>query len=130
MILNNNNPFSWVEIYVNNIQRAQKFYETVFQFEMTYKITSEKSENMILLHFPKIDNERNISGALVKTDLIKPSFGGTIVYFLCDDCAIEESRVEIAGGNVIKSKTLMGDLGFCSLIKDTEGNLIGLFSKV
>jgi uncharacterized protein len=28
------NPFTWVEIYVEDMSRAQKFYEAVLQIEM------------------------------------------------------------------------------------------------
>ncbi len=29
------NPFTWVEIYVEDMGRAQKFYETVLKIQMT-----------------------------------------------------------------------------------------------
>ena len=57
-----------------------------------------------------------------------PGAGGTLVYFGCDDCAVEEGRVNDAGGNVLRSKFAIGDYGFISLIMDTEGNTIGLHS--
>ena len=28
------NPFTWVEIYVDDMSRAQKFYETVLEIQM------------------------------------------------------------------------------------------------
>jgi predicted enzyme related to lactoylglutathione lyase len=58
-----------------------------------------------------------------------PGGGGTLIYFSCNDCAVEESRVEGAGGTVIKPKLSIGAYGFMSLVLDTEGNTIGLHSQ-
>ena len=58
----------------------------------------------------------------------KAGGGSTIVYFKCDDCAVEESRVGPAGGQVFKPKFSIGQYGFISLVLDTEGNMIGLHS--
>ena len=58
-----------------------------------------------------------------------PSGGNsTIVYFTCEDCSVEESRVAAAGGSVQRSKMSIGEYGFVSLVTDTEGNMIGLHS--
>jgi predicted enzyme related to lactoylglutathione lyase len=58
------------------------------------------------------------------------SSGGnsTLVYFGCDDCAVEEARVASAGGRVERPKMSIGEYGFISLVVDTEGNMIGLYS--
>lgn len=52
-----------------------------------------------------------------------------LVYFNCDDCAIEESRVVGAGGRIHRPKTSIGQYGFVTLAYDTEGNMIGLHSR-
>jgi uncharacterized protein len=58
-----------------------------------------------------------------------PSGGNsTLIYFSCDDCAVEESRVEAAGGRVQKPKMSIGEFGFISLAIDSEGNMFGLHS--
>ena len=51
-----------------------------------------------------------------------------IVYFSCQDCSVEESRVADAGGRIDRSKMSIGEYGFISLVFDTEGNMIGLHS--
>ena len=37
-------------------------------------------------------------------------------------------RVEKAGGKVFKPKFPIGEYGFCALVTDTEGNMVGLHS--
>ncbi|HTO14629.1 MAG TPA: VOC family protein [Edaphocola sp.] len=122
------NPFTWVEIYVEDMTRAQKFYETVFQIKMITMQTPGEFGDLEMLSFPWAPGEGNISGALCKTNDMKPGVGGTLVYFTCEDCAIETERVEKAGGKVLQAKFPIGEHGFCSVIMDTEGNNIGFHS--
>jgi uncharacterized protein len=122
------NPFTWVEIYVEDLGRAQKFYETVLQIEMTPMETPGGFGDLEMLCFPWAQGGENISGALCKTKDIKPGPGGTLVYFICDDCAIEASRVIQAGGKVVQEKYPLGEHGFCAIIMDTEGNSVGFHS--
>lgn len=122
------NPITWVEIYVENMNRAQKFYETVLQIKMIPMQTPGEMGDLQMISFPWAEGEANISGALCKTKEMKPGTGGTLVYFTCDDCAIETSRVVNAGGQVLQQKFPIGEYGFCSICMDTEGNTIGLHS--
>lgn len=122
------NPFAWVEIYVEDMRRAQQFYEAVFQVEMIPMQTPGEFGDLEMLSFPWAEGEKNISGALCKTSDMKPGSGGTLVYFTCEDCAVETARVERAGGKVLQDKFPIGEHGFCALVMDTEGNTIGFHS--
>lgn len=122
------NPFTWVEIYVEDMGRAQKFYETVLKIQMTSMPMPEDIGEMQMVSFPWAEGQRNTSGALVKMQGMNPGTGGTLVYFACDDCSVEESRVAKAGGRVSQPKMSIGEHGFCSIVMDTEGNTIGLHS--
>ncbi len=122
------NPFTWVEIYVEDMSRAQNFYEDVLQIKLSELPTPDGLGDMQMLCFPWAEGESNIAGALVKMEGMGPGTGGTLVYFTCEDCAVEESRVDKAGGKVLQSKMSLGDHGFCSIAMDTEGNSIGLHS--
>lgn len=118
------NPFTWVEIYAEDMSRAQKFYETVLQIEMIPMQAPGDFGDLEMLSFPWQQDEGNISGALCKTSEIKPGAGGTLVYFACEDCALET-----AGGKVLQDKFPISEYGFCSLAMDTEGNTIGFHSN-
>lgn len=120
-----NNPVGWFEIYVEDMNRAKKFYQDVLQKGDFITILDEQTK---MVAFPWDKSKPDISGALVQTASMKPGIGGTLIYFNCYDCSEEESRVEVNGGSVLKSKFRVGQFGFVSIIKDTEGNLIGLHS--
>ena len=129
------NPIAWTEIYVEDLTRAQKFYETVLggqmqPAEMPEGMEVEKdSENYFeMLFFPGDMDAPGSSGALVKSAMFKPGGGGTLTYFACEDCSVEISRVTRAGGQVIQEKMSIGQYGFCGICLDSEGNTIGFHS--
>jgi predicted enzyme related to lactoylglutathione lyase len=118
------NPVGWFEIYVEDMDRAQKFYEEVLKVELT----DLPMEGMQMRCFAGDHEKPGASGSLVKMEGMGPGHGGTMVYFVCDDCAVEEGRAEAAGGKVVQAKMALGEHGFCSMVADTEGNVIGLHS--
>jgi hypothetical protein len=89
---------------------------------------SDNHPEMEYATFPGDQNGWGASGALAKMDMAKPGMGGTIVYFISEEINEELSRVEAAGGKIIRSKQDIGDYGFIALVEDTEGNMIGLHS--
>lgn len=121
------NPAVWFEIYVNDMERATKFYETVLNVKLQ-PMSDPADEAMQMKAFPSAGENFGASGSLVKMEGMKGGGNGVMVYFGCEDCAVEESRVEAAGGNVYKPKMSIGEYGFCSIVADTEGNAIGLHS--
>jgi len=122
-----NNPIAWFEIYTNDITRAKKFYESVLNVQLE-KLTDTIDSGIQMLVFPSNMEEHGASGALVKMEGFDAGGNSTIVYFASDDCSIEESRVLYSGGQVHQSKMSIGEYGFISLVMDTEGNMIGLYS--
>ncbi len=121
------NPVVWFEIYVDDMDRAQKFYETVLNIQL-HEIGDPTDLSMSMRGFPGEMTNGGTSGALVHMKDIKACGGSTIVYFGCEDCAIEESRIQSAGGKVHQPKMSIGTYGFISLVVDTESNMIGLHS--
>lgn len=122
------NPIGWFEIYVDDMSRAKVFYERVFNIELE-KLDVPSEDNLEMLSFASNYEEYGVSGALVKMDGFNAGGNSTIVYFSCEDCATEESRVEQAGGKIQQPKMSIGEHGFCTLAIDTEGNVFGLHSQ-
>jgi predicted enzyme related to lactoylglutathione lyase len=120
------NPVGWFEIYVGDMSRAKAFYEAVFQ--KTLNELPVPTPDLEMWSFPWVDEGDGAAGALVKMEGCPPGGNSTLVYFSCEDCAVEESRVAPAGGQVCKPKFAIGQWGFISLVLDTEGNMIGLHS--
>jgi predicted enzyme related to lactoylglutathione lyase len=119
-----NNPVRWFEIYVQDMERAKKFYEAVFQVGLERL----PAEGMEMLAFPMGQEGPGASGALVKMPGVPSGGNSTLVYFTCVDCAVEAGRVAGAGGRIFKDKMSIGQWGFIALAFDTEGNMFGLHS--
>src|SRR5688500_4758748 len=118
------NPVGWFEIYVQDMARARKFYEAVFQL----KLERLPTPDLEMWHFPMSHEATGCPEALVYMPGCPSGGNSTVVYFHTDDCAQEEARVVPAGGKIQRSKISIGQYGFISLVHDTEGNLIGIHS--
>ncbi|SHO57021.1 VOC family protein [Vibrio quintilis] len=120
------NPVCWFEIYVTDMQRAQQFYETVFDTKLDDLDPGQSG--MEMRTFPSDMEQYGAGGALVKMDGVAVGQHSVMVYFSCEDCSVEQVRVTEAGGTIERPKFPIGEYGFVSLVSDTEGNMIGLHS--
>jgi hypothetical protein len=118
----------WFEIPVTDMDRAKKFYDTIFEIDI-------QVQNFNELHmgwFPIDEGKKGASGSLVKhADFYHPSeTAGPLLYFTSRDIGKQEARIEKAGGKIIQSKKLISeDIGYMALFIDTEGNRIALHSR-
>lgn len=119
-----NNPVGWFEIYVQDMERAKRFYESVFQI----KLERLDSPGLEMWSFPMVMGRYGASGTLIKMEAIPSGGNSTLVYFSCKDCAIEAGRVAASGGRTQREKTSIGQYGFAAQAFDTEGNMFGLHS--
>lgn len=126
----NENVVPWFEIPVLDMQRAQQFYETVFEFT----ITVHDLGALVMGWFPQPkENAYGATGSLVLNQEYKPSAtDGPLIYFnsTSGDISNELSRVEAAGGKILKEKTLISEeTGYMAVMLDTEGNRIALYCR-
>lgn len=131
------NPVVWFEIYVQDMERAKAFYEAVLGTRLQRLPAPSGSDGssagfeMEMWAFPMeqaCDKGYGAAGALVQMSAVPSGPGGTMVYFSCDDCAVEASRAPDSGGSVFRDKMPIGEHGFIAIISDTEGNMVGLHS--
>jgi predicted enzyme related to lactoylglutathione lyase len=118
-------PIHWFEIFVTDFERAVGFYQTVLNVDLRRE--NEDSRPMALFASAV---ERGVGGALVRQRGREPTSQGTLVYLDADgklDACLD--RVERAGGTVVQPKTDIGPPGFIALVRDTEGNIVGLHSE-
>ena len=132
MKCNQSNPVVWFEIYVQNMERAKAFYEAVLAVKLEKIPAPTEEMNMEMWSFPADKDAAKTTygacGMLVKMEGVPSGCGGTLVYFACEDCAVEAARATENGGSIFKEKMSIGEHCFISLVYDTEGNMIGLHS--
>ena len=121
------NTINWFEIYVQDMDRAKQFYQTVLGKELNPLPGGPEGE-LNMQAFPQDFEQHGSGGALVHMPGVESGGNSTLVYFSSEDCAVEESRIEAAGGKVMRSKISIGDYGFITLGIDPDGNMFGLHS--
>jgi len=120
------NALGWFDIYVDDMDRAVAFYQGVLKQKLE-RIGDPTGETQ-MMSFPADINSYGASGALVTSEHSRPEMGGTMLYFSAEDCSVKQSRVVTAGGKIVRPKFSIGDFGWVTLCKDTEGNMFGLNS--
>ena len=121
------NPVGWFELYVRDTQRAKAFYEKVLGISLT-KLKQSGGSLEDMWAFPMNRDGSGATGAIAKMDGAPVGAGGTIIYFVCDDCAQLAIRAKDAGGRIVKNKFSIGDYGNIALVSDPDGNVVGFHS--
>jgi predicted enzyme related to lactoylglutathione lyase len=111
--------FHYVELPAGSLQRAQRFYETVFGWD--FESPPEEHERTGVVYFEARPEVGICTGA-------RPGAGTGIRPAIAVD-SIEETlaRVEAAGGRSIEGASDVGD-GHTGAFEDTEGNRIALWA--
>jgi uncharacterized protein len=119
---------SWFEIPATDINRAQKFYEAVFQVQMI-NMDFEKTK---MRAFPLDDPMKGVGGTIIDTGgFHKPSAtDGPVLYLNGNpDVQVFLDRAAAAGAQVVVPKTKISDeYGYMGFIIDTDGNRIAFHS--
>ena len=124
---NEMNPVGWFEIYVRDMNRAKSFYETVLGMPLT-KLPQSGDSLDDMWAFPMNQGASGAAGALARMEDAPVGPGGTIIYFVTEDCAKTAQRAKEAGGQIVKDKFSIGQYGNIALVADLDGNIIGLHS--
>ena len=119
------NPVCWFDLHVADLDRAAAFYERVLAQPLT-PLPAQWGRQAAFAGDPAAPNA---GGALVERPELAGQSGSTVVYFACDDCAVEAARAAEAGGAIAQPKTAIGEFGFVALIRDPDGNTVGLHSR-
>jgi predicted enzyme related to lactoylglutathione lyase len=120
------NALNWFEIPATGIERAKKFYATIFEVELF----EMEMMGMKMAMFPNDGTKGTVGGAIVQSDMHSPSATGSLIYLNANpDLSLVTNRIEKAGGNIIMPKTKINDeIGYMAIFSDTEGNTVGLHS--
>jgi uncharacterized protein len=118
------NAINWFAIPASDLQRAVKFYDTIFNFKMNVM----KMGNEDMAFFPS--EQGAVGGHIYTLKNFKPAGDGVILFLNGGDNLQEIlDRVESAGGKIVTPKTQISpDVGYMCYFTDSEGNKIALHS--
>ena len=117
------------EIPVDQIERAQKFYSQVFEWQisgvpgMDYQMvnTTPVGEDFR----PKEPGA--INGGMFKRE--EPLRSPVLVVDV-QEIKAAVARVKSAGGKILKEPAQVGDMGIVAYFQDPEGNVLGLWQNL
>ena len=124
------NPITHFEIPADDVKRAKKFYEKIFDWKISnkedggdyyYVMTTEVGEDEWTPTEPGA-----INGGLVKREKPDETF---LNYIKVDSIDKVCKNIEKNGGTILAPKTKMGEWGWWATFKDTEGNVLGLYEE-
>jgi predicted enzyme related to lactoylglutathione lyase len=127
--MNLGNALNWFEIPVSDFERAKKFYESIFNYQMPESMMGAARMGFFLYDF----QGGKVGGAIVHhPGFHLPNEYGSLVYLNGQpDLQVVLDRVPAAGGKILTAKARISpdqDLGYWALITDTEGNRVALHS--
>ena len=118
------NSINWFDIPAVDFERAVRFYETILGVTVHQEALGPTMNGI----FPA--DRDGATGAICKGPGYTPSADGSIVYLNANnqlDAIL--SRVEAAGGKIIRPKTQVGPFGYIAWLIDSEGNRVGLHAE-
>jgi predicted enzyme related to lactoylglutathione lyase len=126
------NGVSHFEIPADNTDRAEKFYQSAFGWgiqkwdnpEGVYyamAMTTPIGENMM----PTTPGK--INGAICKRN---PAQANPVLVLEVDEINAAVRKVKDSGGESLGEPVPVGEMGIYAMIKDTEGNVLGLWQNL
>ena len=118
------------EIPVDNMSRAEKFYHMVFG----WKIKSIPQMKYTLVYTTPVDEQQMhlekgaINGGMYKRD--EDSSKHPVIVIQVDSVEEKIKQIFENGGKVVRDITQVGDMGLYAQVKDTEGNIIGIWENI
>ena len=114
------------EIPYDDQQRAQKFYQEVFGWQITKFLDMDY---YLATTTPSDENMRPKELGAINGGLLKKDPTGQHPVLVIDVPSIDEhiKKIESAGGKVVMPKMEIGDFGLYARVADTEGNVIGIW---
>ncbi|MGD0729418.1 MAG: VOC family protein [Candidatus Micrarchaeaceae archaeon] len=118
------------EVPATNLARAKKFYSAVFEWELE----DVPGMNYTMVRTIAVDKKTRmpkkpgaINGGMMKKGGVFKAPTLTVDVGNIDKAVV---RVKKAGGKLAMKKQKVMDMGYIAYVKDTEGNLVGIWETV
>ena len=117
------NAINWFEIPTRDLDRATRFYEQLLDRKLHREVFAETPIAIF-----EGESREAVAGCLISDPRRQPSADSGVLVYLdtspdIDGCL---SRAGAAGGSVVLPRTDLGDPGFIAIVRDSEGNHVGL----
>jgi hypothetical protein len=116
---------TWFEIPAADFDRATRFYEAVLAMPL------ERQHDPVMGAMAIFPTPQGGSmGAVTLDPRQSPGVEGTMIYLHVGDLDAALDRSLAQGGSVLQARVeLPGDIGWVAVIRDSEGNRVGLHQR-
>lgn len=117
------------EIPVNNLDRAKKFYQSLFGWELT---DIPQMNYTMVTTVPTDDNRMPKERGAINGGMFKRAKPGESPVIVINVSSVEDylKKVEKGGGKTVMPRQQIGDMGFYAKVSDPEGNVMGLWQEI
>lgn len=113
------NPFVYCELYTSDLDKAKKFYSSLFDWKMN-------DMTMPMGNYTMLDVGEGTGGGMMKNPMPNgPSHW--MVYVNVDNVDAATKKAEGLGAKVLMGKTQAGDFGWFTMISDPTGAVLALW---
>ena len=118
------------EVPVDNLQRAQDFYKSIFG----WKITEVPGMPYWIVHTVETDEQQMpkesgaINGGFFKKE--EGEYLSPVIVINVPDIDVYIKNIEQAGGKIVLPTNQVGDFGLYARFVDTEGNVVGIWQDL
>jgi uncharacterized protein len=116
------NAINWFEIPVRDLDRAERFYAEMLDRPLQRTVFGGVEHAIFSA------SETGVGGALVRDSRRKPHADGALVYLATSDIEASLKRAQASGGETLLPRTDISPHGFIGIVRDSEGNTVGLHS--
>ena len=117
------------EIPADDVERAKEFYKKVFDWKMEsfpdMEYTMIQTTAVDEKHMPTELGAIN-GGMMKRQDPVK----SPVITIAVQNIEETMKNVIKMGGELVRGKMQVGDMGYAAYFKDTEGNIIGLWQNI
>jgi uncharacterized protein len=115
------------EIPFDDQERASSFYGEAFGWSLT---AMPEMDYVLVTTGPSDEGPPSepgfINGGMLKRGL---PVGTPVIVVEVDDVDSSVDQIEKLGGTTVSAKAAVGEMGYAAYVKDTEGNLVGLWQN-
>lgn len=111
------NVFCWVQLQTPSLKKAQKFYSSLFQWDLHEGEEPDHS-------YVEIDAGDGPMGGMIE---IPDAGAGWLPFVQVDDVRSATQRARALGADVLVEPEAIANGGFYSIVEDPEGAALGLY---
>ena len=113
------NPFVYCELYTSDLDKAKKFYSSLFDWKLN-------DMTMPMGNYTMLDVGEGTGGGMMKNPMPgAPSMW--MAYVQVDNLDASTKKAEQLGAKVMKGRTEAGDFGWFTMITDPTGAPLALW---